>query len=187
MAKKLQNNNTIGNQIRAARRALSMGQAELAAALDVSVPTISEWENNKKLPSVERWNLIAKTLNVSVDQIFKQNMHTVFVGDIKTGTYPLTSRTILEIIEMYVKTVGRIEGHIEGRCKIVDDLTTKILKMDDINEIKEAVKFYSIIFPIKDNPIIQDVHELYNKFEHIMHTGMVPDEDNSTDNGKEEK
>lgn len=46
-----------------------MGQAEVAAALDVSIPTVSEWENGKKHPRRSRIEALARLFNVSTDYI----------------------------------------------------------------------------------------------------------------------
>lgn len=44
-----------------------MGQAEVAAVLDVSIPTISEWENDKKQPRRDRIIALARLFDVSTD------------------------------------------------------------------------------------------------------------------------
>ncbi|WP_215767422.1 helix-turn-helix domain-containing protein [Gluconobacter cerinus] len=63
---------SIGARIRAARKKEKLGQADLAAELGVSTPTISEWENNKKTPSPERRAAIAKALNAKESELFEK-------------------------------------------------------------------------------------------------------------------
>ena len=65
----------IGDAIKQARQKAQMGQAELAAALDVSVPTISDWENHKKRPHPDRWQRLAEVLSFNPDEVFnKENL-----------------------------------------------------------------------------------------------------------------
>lgn len=59
----------IGNRLRTLREHATFGQAEVAAALDVSIPTISEWENGKKRPGRDRIIALARLFNVSTDYL----------------------------------------------------------------------------------------------------------------------
>lgn len=52
------------NIVKALRKKAGMQQKELAYMVDVSRPTVSEWENNKKDPSGERLKKLAKIFDV---------------------------------------------------------------------------------------------------------------------------
>ncbi len=52
------------NIVKALRKKAGMQQKELAYMVDVSRPTVSEWENNKKDPSGERLKKLAKVFGV---------------------------------------------------------------------------------------------------------------------------
>ncbi|WP_086639749.1 helix-turn-helix domain-containing protein [Acetobacter okinawensis] len=58
---------SIGSRLRTLRERATMGQAEVAAVLDVSIPTISEWENGKKRPRRDRVIALARLFDVSTD------------------------------------------------------------------------------------------------------------------------
>ena len=52
------------NIVKALRKKAGLQQKELAYMVDVSRPTVSEWENNKKDPSGERLKKLAKVFGV---------------------------------------------------------------------------------------------------------------------------
>jgi transcriptional regulator with XRE-family HTH domain len=55
----------IGANIRAARKALGLSQAELAAKVGVEPPTVSRWETGKDFPGQERLPALCEALSVS--------------------------------------------------------------------------------------------------------------------------
>lgn len=59
----------LAKQIRALRLANKMSQVELAAALNVTKQSVSNWENDNILPSVEMVVRIADIFSVSVDYL----------------------------------------------------------------------------------------------------------------------
>ena len=61
----------IGEQIKALRIARKMSQVDLASALNVSKQSVSNWENNNILPSVEMLVIIAKFFSVSTDYLLE--------------------------------------------------------------------------------------------------------------------
>ena len=52
------------NIVKALRKKAGLQQKELAYMVDVSRPTVSEWENNKKDPSGERLKKLAQVFDV---------------------------------------------------------------------------------------------------------------------------
>lgn len=58
-----------GQRIKAHREALSMSQADLAAAVGVGCRNISNYETGLACPTVERLYLLCKALNTSADQL----------------------------------------------------------------------------------------------------------------------
>ncbi|MCE2574841.1 helix-turn-helix transcriptional regulator [Komagataeibacter sp. FNDCR2] len=61
---------SIGSRMREARLKLGLGQAAVAAEIGVSIPTVSEWERGKKLPSEDKWESIAAFLRAPMEEIF---------------------------------------------------------------------------------------------------------------------
>lgn len=59
----------LAKQIRALRLANKMSQVELAAALNVTKQSVSNWENDNIQPSVEMVVRIADIFSVSVDYL----------------------------------------------------------------------------------------------------------------------
>ena len=59
----------LGKQIKAIRDSFHMSQVELAAVLHVSKQSISNWENENILPSIEMLERIARYFSVSSDYL----------------------------------------------------------------------------------------------------------------------
>jgi len=62
-------NTTIGKRIAALRREKELKQDELAEKLGVSPQAVSKWENDQTCPDISLLPLLAKTLDVSVDEL----------------------------------------------------------------------------------------------------------------------
>lgn len=60
----------LGENIRNARQKKDWTQKELQEASDISVPTISAYENNRKRPSLDTLARIAKALDTSIDELY---------------------------------------------------------------------------------------------------------------------
>ena len=58
-----------GDRLAELREERKMSQKQLADYLKVTVPTISEYENNKICPSLERIIMIARYFDVSMDYL----------------------------------------------------------------------------------------------------------------------
>ncbi|WP_317214062.1 helix-turn-helix transcriptional regulator [Gluconobacter sp. GP1] len=123
---------TVGQRIKEARLLRKMGQAELAAALTVSVPTISEWENDKKTPSVERREDICKILDVSMEYIFGD-----YINDKNKyfdSKYPflagisgdITAEKIDDIMELFIIAIGEPKGRNQAIIEVVGQLIEMI-------------------------------------------------------------
>ena len=57
------------NRIREARKAVDMGQGELAKKVGVTQGAVSQWEKGRAEPSIWRLKLIAAVLNTTVDEL----------------------------------------------------------------------------------------------------------------------
>ncbi|MCA5013685.1 MULTISPECIES: helix-turn-helix domain-containing protein [unclassified Enterococcus] len=62
---------TIGANIQAYRKIKHMTQAELAEQLHVSRQTISKWELDKSMPSIEYLVQLSQKLDITLDQLIK--------------------------------------------------------------------------------------------------------------------
>lgn len=59
----------IGSYIAAKRQERGLTQTQLAEMLGVNQISISRWENNKHLPSIEQFIAIGAALNCSLDEL----------------------------------------------------------------------------------------------------------------------
>lgn len=63
---------TLGEKIRAARRNCGLSQEQLAEKMSVSRSAVAKWETDKGLPDVGNLKVLARLLNVSVDQLLDE-------------------------------------------------------------------------------------------------------------------
>jgi transcriptional regulator with XRE-family HTH domain len=66
----------IGEQIKTLRSARNMSQVELASSLNVSKQSVSNWENNNILPSVEIIKQLAQFFSCSSDYLLELDHST---------------------------------------------------------------------------------------------------------------
>lgn len=62
-----------GDIVKALRISRNLSQVKLAEALNVSKQTISNWENNNILPSIEMLIMISRFFSVSTDYLLEQD------------------------------------------------------------------------------------------------------------------
>ena len=90
-----------GDTIKALRLSNNLSQVQLAASLNVSKQTVSNWENNNILPSIEMLVKIARYFSVTTDYLLE-----------------LDHRHYLEI-------TGLTETHIAHLQCIINDILKK--------------------------------------------------------------
>ena len=91
-----------GENIKSLRLAYNLSQVQLASDLNVSKQTVSNWENNNILPSIEMLVKTARYFNVTTDYLLE-----------------LDQRRYLEI-------TGLTETHIAHLQCIINDILKKI-------------------------------------------------------------
>ena len=70
-----------GDQIKELRQAAGLSQVQLAAKLNVSKQSVSNWENNNIMPSIDMLIRISKTFSVSADYLLGlENRQTLDVS-----------------------------------------------------------------------------------------------------------
>jgi transcriptional regulator with XRE-family HTH domain len=79
------NHTTIGNRIKMLRMKKGLMQKELASDLSVTSGTISNWENDRRLPSIEELSRIANYFEVSLNA-FDLAQSDYLPGDVEKST-----------------------------------------------------------------------------------------------------
>ena len=69
----------IGQKIRELRMSLGINQVEMAKTLSVSKQSISNWENNNILPSVDMLKRIADYFHCSTDYLLEMEEGKVYI------------------------------------------------------------------------------------------------------------
>ncbi|WP_125703050.1 helix-turn-helix domain-containing protein [Lacticaseibacillus daqingensis] len=67
----------IGEQLRKARLAAGMSQEELAEFMAVSRQTVSNWENARSYPDIERVMRLAERYHLSLDELLRGDQQMV--------------------------------------------------------------------------------------------------------------
>ncbi|MBP3595439.1 MAG: helix-turn-helix transcriptional regulator [Lachnospiraceae bacterium] len=69
----------LGEQIRDLRMAKNLSQVQLAERLGVTKQTVSNWENNNILPSVDMLKHIANYFHCNTDYLLEMNEGKVYI------------------------------------------------------------------------------------------------------------
>ena len=69
----------LGEQIRTLRTAKNLSQVQLAARLGVTKQSVSNWENNNILPSVDMLKKIALFFSCSTDYLLELDSGRIFI------------------------------------------------------------------------------------------------------------
>lgn len=67
----------IGEQLRQARMTANMSQEQLAEIMSVSRQTISNWENSRSYPDIERVMRLAELYHLSLDELLRGDQQMV--------------------------------------------------------------------------------------------------------------
>lgn len=90
-----------GDMIQLLRNSRNLSQVQLAKKLGISKQTVSNWENNNILPSIDMLLKISRLFSVSCDYLLEQQ-----------------ERTFLEISDLTVEQISHIQ-------QIIDDIKKK--------------------------------------------------------------
>ncbi len=92
----------IGGKLAAARKNANLTQESLAEKLDVTPQAISSWERNENVPDTKKLVVLAKTLGISMDDLFSEN---------ESPSWELRSPTFdPERMYTYVKAKAQAKG-----------------------------------------------------------------------------
>ena len=109
----------IGERLAELRKDYKMSQRDLAKRLDVSVQTISAYENDSSTPNDEMKIEIAKIFNISLDYLFGVINEELPLNRKKTMVLPawLPKKCYEEVVE-YVnyQVYKRDNGLVEASC-----------------------------------------------------------------------
>lgn len=94
----------LGEKIKIVRKSMRFTQVEFASMLKVSKQTVSNWENDEAIPSVELLKSIAEKCSVTTD----------FLLD-------LDQRHVIDVDQMPIEIVSHIQQVINDIKKIISD------------------------------------------------------------------
>ncbi len=111
MRMKQNSNNTLGENIKKARRNKKLNQTQLAKLLDIAPQSVSSWENGNSTPTIENITELTIVLNVSFDWL---------VGKEPDFEDPNIIAIVIEdnIRHLNYKGLKKVEEYIEDLLKI---------------------------------------------------------------------
>ena len=111
MRMKQNSNNTLGENIKKARRNKKLNQTQLARLLDIAPQSVSSWENGNSTPTIENITELTIVLNVSFDWL---------VGKEPDFEDPNIIVIVIEdnIRHLNYKGLKKVEEYIEDLLKI---------------------------------------------------------------------
>ena len=92
----------LGEQIRDLRTAKNLSQVQLADRLGVTKQSVSNWENNNILPSVDMLKHIANYFHCSTDYLLEMNEGKVYIESNKKLDTKNRGRTV--VLPRHIKT-----------------------------------------------------------------------------------
>ena len=122
------NNDSIGQRIKNARKAKSLSQNKLAEQLNVSFQAVSAWESNKYVPDTYNLIELAKVLEVSVSSLVEiQNKYTfktdkIFYNWQHMYTFVATKAKTLKLTNTLNALPYAKQAHINQHLKQAEDI-----------------------------------------------------------------
>lgn len=121
----------IGSRIKELRAKRNITQEEFADALQVSIQTISRWENNVNCPDISLLPLIATFFHVSTDYLLGLERDSTMVKLLKTvETFEVQTKQ--EVDNLILKFKGE-------KFPLLKDL--KITQVDDVFHLEVTKEF----------------------------------------------
>ncbi len=166
--------NEIGSRILNKRNSLGLTQSQLSDLTGISVPTISNIEGNKRLPSIDSIILIAKVLKTSTDYLLLGDSQKEY-SSIKEET--LEHKILSSVKQLIINNVLYPQCSLdwEGKCSQDDTLefTRKYpkeiilhfsLDIQKLIEIKDSASFTDAQLEIMIENIISTYEEKLKKY-----------------------
>lgn len=90
---------SIGSQISARRKQMSMTQQDLAEKMEVSFQAVSAWERDEYLPETDKLKGLAKALNTKISFLMEENQCDVSHWELKDAMFSVDN--MLKRVRMY--------------------------------------------------------------------------------------
>lgn len=174
---------TLGNKIYHYRKLTNLSQEELANKLDVTRQSVSLWENDLVLPSIENLKALSNIFNVSIDELLENKQETnsknentpLFVTHIRynneiyknlysNSTRKFVTIGIVCIIACIIMFIGIFLSSLSKSCLIIPLFfilitSTTLIKLK-VNINKKINGYYS------SKPNLVSLHKFYK--DHIV-------------------
>ncbi|WP_394674258.1 helix-turn-helix domain-containing protein [uncultured Chryseobacterium sp.] len=116
----------IGTKLKQIRENRKMSQSELAAALDTTQKTISNWESDKGLPTLFQLSKIEKILQVDVLSWLEDGGITFNQNSKNHTILDNTHIAYSKLIKQYEKFINEKDSIIEKQKEIIETLIKNI-------------------------------------------------------------
>lgn len=135
-------NMNVGERIKQLRKEKNLTLRELAEKADISISFLSDIENGRSNPSLERLKAIAEALDTTVSYLLGENS-TAFIPDDYAKKHKVTKKDLLQY-EDFIKNAGAFfmndEVAEEDKEKLFKDISELFWKAKEINKEKYGRK-----------------------------------------------
>lgn len=132
----------IGERIKQLRKEKNLTLRELAKKADISISFLSDIENGRSKPSLERLKAIAEALDTTVSYLLGENPEP-FIPEDYSKKYKVTKRDLMQY-EDFIKHAGAFfmndEVAEEDKEKLFKDISELFWKAKEINKEKYGRK-----------------------------------------------
>ena len=156
------NNKEFGIRLRKARKERGFSQAELASTIQISIQSLSYYENGKVLPAVDYLHDIAAVLNVSVDYLlFGDEYAKQLINDERIVDYKTFVNKTLNLIDTNLINLKIQEGPFLPKAILlqIDDPLLFTIYNDIKKYVDEKDKLNSSTYRL----LINNILDSYNK------------------------
>lgn len=102
----------IADKLRALRKENNLTLKELSQKTGISISFISDIENGRRSPSIEKLKILAKALNVSADEFLKENNDDYLIE--KSSSYALNKKDTKDIAKDIESIMSKLVNNQDG-------------------------------------------------------------------------
>lgn len=183
---------TVGEKIRKLRRKNNVQQYRLAEYLNVTNGAISNWENNRRLPSIEELKKIAECFKVSLDYFsngthnprsvetmidLKREKSVMFTYQYDKWSFPMISRLLLfgSSVSLLASTLVNLNASIMfffyGFYAMVSYIVLMFIQYDRQKESIRTTEFEESHRPVYRHVLSDE--EIHKKRKHLLIYGFL--------------
>ena len=137
------------------RKELHMTQDELGRKLNVTNKAVSKWETGETLPDIQSLELLASTLNVSIDELLTQVKpeKEIVMKERKTPVILSIVFGVISFVLLIMLAISLYEGPIDNTISKDDFNSYFVIDTNKSEFIDETLKIYITVDELTDREL----------------------------------